>query len=67
MNEYETYPLDTVVVLRCGLNASIMQERSVDGFYLFYIHTAKEIHRLSEWNILTHIANPAWEDYGMQP
>lgn len=66
MNEYETYDLDTVVVLRCGLNASVMQERSGDGYYLLYIHSAKEIHRLSEWNIFTHISNPEWQDYGLQ-
>jgi hypothetical protein len=63
----EIYPVDTVVVLRCGLNASIMQERSDDGFYLFYVHQDKVLVRLSEWNILTHISNPQWEDYGMQP
>lgn len=66
MNEFEVYPVDTVVVLRCGLNASIMQERSNDGYYLFYIHSVKEIHRLSEWNIFTHISNPGWSDYGLQ-
>lgn len=62
----EHYELDTVVVLRCGLNATIIQERSDDGYYLFFIHTPREIHRLSEWNILTHISNPGWEAYGLQ-
>lgn len=63
----EIYDLDTVVVLRCGLNATVIQERSVDGYYLFFIHDSREIHRLSEWNILTHVSNPTWSDYGMQP
>lgn len=62
---YENYEINTVIILRCGLKATIIQERSVDGYYLFFVHDPQETHRLSEWNIVTHISDPTWADYGL--